>query len=266
LAAAAAAAKAAEASASNAEQGLQSVRQRVAALRISKSTPASSTARLTASGPAAGSWDDRAQGTAFMQRHPEVRNALRDYVRARAQFDFGPFLDSLQLPPDARERLEEYLMLGTGMGAHVPGDTSEQRQLTLSLGGPADTLKEKLEKEQSWLTEIVGPDALQQINDYRKEAYLRDDVVRIAGTLWDTDSPLTPAQASQLQTTLSNHQVTVKRRVTYDWDAVAAAAQSFLSPAQLSAIDGLRAQSQFNSILSRTAGAAATSGNPPPRP
>jgi len=268
VAAATVAAKAAKSKADDAEQALASVRQRVAALHATKSktAPAAGAAPAATSGSAADPWDDWAQGTEFMKRHPEVRAALRDYVHARARFDFGPFLDSLQLSPEARERLEEFMMLGTGMGAQVPGDTSGRHQITLSMGGTPAERQDKMEKEQAWLTETVGPDALERIDTYRKEAYLRDDVARIAGTLWDTDSPLTPAQASQLQTALSNHQTVVKRRATYDWDGVVAAAQSFLTPTQISAIEGLRAQAQFNSILLRPAGTAPTSASPPPSP
>jgi hypothetical protein len=242
-------ARTAEAEAQKAEHALTAVQQQLTALRSEKSNRAQAAAAVTSpsvNGPAAGPWDERAEGTAFMNRHTEVKDALRDYVRARAQFSYGPLLDSLTLTPEQRERLEMYLMGGAGMGAPVPGAPSDEHQLTLSLTGNKNT-----GGEEQWLKDTLGPDGMRLLNEYRKQMNTRDDAVGVAGALWDSDSPLTAAQAAQLATVFASHRTVVNRQQVYDWNGITSATSSFLSPSQMNAIEALRTQAQFNAILSR---------------
>lgn len=253
----------ADANVQNAEQRLKAVRQQIAAVQAEKSdrTPGPSVA--ASSGTKEVVWDARAEGSAFMDRHPEVRDALRDYIRARARFSFGPFLDTLTLTPEQRGELEVWLMRGASMGAKVPGDTSDERQLTLML--PMDAEPTILQRTK----DALGPEGMRRLNDYLSlsRRIATDDAAHVAGALWNSDSPLTAGQAAQLAKVFADHRKIENRKAVYDWDGIAAAAASFLEPSSLSAIEALRTQAQFNAILSRPVTSAPTAtGNQTPRP
>ncbi|HVU32485.1 MAG TPA: sigma-70 family RNA polymerase sigma factor [Opitutaceae bacterium] len=224
------------------------------ALQRQEPTPASAVSRRVAQtatsaphGLAGGDakWNPFAEGTAFMVRHPEVKQALLDYDRARSRFSYGPLFDSLGLTPDQRAKLELYLTRGQGMGAPIPGAASDQRQLTLSLSGAADT------PDNTWLKQTLGADALRQIADYANQKEARDWAVRVAGGLWDTDTPMTPAQGAELANTITAHRTLVNHTWKIDWAGVATDAASYLSAPQLTAIEAVRINDQFDQILNR---------------
>ena len=146
-------------------------------------------------------------------------------------------------------------MRGSGMGASVPGATSDERQLTFMLMGRDPS---EYAADDQWVKETLGPDGMRQLNEYRKKMIAREDAVRIAGALWNSESPVTADQAEQLATVFSDHRSVVNRRQVYDWNGIMAAAATFLSPSQLTAIEALRAQAQFNAILSRPVAAVPT--------
>jgi RNA polymerase sigma factor (sigma-70 family) len=258
----AARAQRAEADVQKAEYTLKAVQQRIAAVRPVRSNRATAPSVAASSGrngSTAATWDPYREGAAFMDRHPEVRDALRDYVRARARFSYGPFLDTLALSPEQREQMELWLMRGAGMGAMVPGAASEERQLTLTLPGYDNPATPQ------WMEDTLGPEGMRRLEDYHSRRNAVDDAARVAGALWNSDAPLTADQAARLANVFADHRKTDDRTQVYDWDGIMAAAASFLPPSGLSAIEALRTQAEFNAILSRPVSDAPTAtGNRPP--
>lgn len=204
--------------------------------------PGYPTGRLTT--PSAAVWDNVAEGNAFLVRHPEVKTALTDYAKARTRYRFGSLYSKLNLTPGQIERFEAVASEGTGMGAPAPeNEISSRRQLNLVTGD-----RPVAERERE-LESILGAEGMNELRQLRASLGSREIVNSVAGALWFTDTPLTPAQSDQLVSIL----FAAKTKSGRDWDTALISARTVLLPEQVAVLEGMRAQVKFNAILNRPA-------------
>ncbi|HEX3728499.1 MAG TPA: sigma-70 family RNA polymerase sigma factor [Opitutaceae bacterium] len=172
-------------------------------------------------------WDPRAEGDKFVARHPEVRKALDSFALASARWTYGNLVASFRLAPEASERVLSLLASGGSFGYSTP-DTKQELQLHFGGQDPAGA--------QATLPDLLSPDQLHELRQAENTSLARDQVSMIAGGLWDTPTPLTPDQAEQLTKIIG----WPKNGFDWDWSAIAAQAQSILSPAQVQAVANRR--------------------------
>lgn len=220
-----------------------------------------SDAALTAARPAAPvpvePRDPLSRGDAFLARHPSVKSAVADYARARADFRYSELYRRLNLEPHQIERFREIVSRGIGMGASDHAGAS----MSLSSGifdGNARTRE---------LTEVLGPDGYRAFQDYGLWIEpARDIAARVAMATWATDTPLSPERADALVSLISETRAIPgagRSRGSsfsrFDWDAVLAKAPALLAPAQIAALEAVRAREDLHAAYNRPVTPAPTS-------
>lgn len=185
-----------------------------------------------------------AEGEALMARHPEVRQALIEQRRAEKAGYYAPLLRSLRLLPAQVERFKD--LSAQGETALLTG--ANGKPILCSVGGD----RRQAEAE---LRILLGEDGFRQYKEWGDGGGAAfQTVIELGGTLYRTPSPLTAAQAETLQRILVEGRVAVdgSSRRHYDWDAILAQAKSFLSEAQIAALDYFQAQDSFDQALAQS--------------
>ena len=194
----------------------------------------------------AAAWNPVAEGTVFMARHPEVKQALADYAKARVNFKYGRLYEALHIPAAQLAQFQALMGRGTGMGTNGP----EGKDLTLMAGtgdfGPGEYGR--------LLSDLLGEEGAQKVLRFNWGLEEREPAAKVAGALWFTDTPLTPEQADQLVQIMVDHPA--KGMPTgifpgHDWDAIIAEAEPFLSAAQVAVLRGMQAEEQLNQAINR---------------
>lgn len=228
-----------------AEQDLAQSEKTLAEALATQATEARATAAAQAAQEAA-AWNPVAEGTAFMARHPEVRQALNDYAKARVNFKYRRLYEALHLTPAQLAQFQALMGRGLGMGTDGP----EGKDFSLRVGagdfGPGEYGR--------LLRDLLGEEGAQKVLRFNWGMDERETAAKVAGALWSTDTPLTPEQADQLvQIMVKNSAAGVKGSTFpgHDWDAIIAKAEPFLSAAQLDVLRGMQAEEQFNQAINR---------------
>ncbi len=223
--------RSAEENARTANERAAAVEERVRQLRRSIANAQADadvrTADITAAANEPAEWDPRAEGSKFMERHPEVKTALRDWVLGLARFHYGPFLQELKLPPAQAERFLELMSKTSGLLMPFgPGG----RQLEFSLS------------DEDWtktfgadLDNVLGSHGGAKLQQYQRSMKARDDVASLASSLAFSEAPMTGEQAAALTAAFVAHSETTpgKGQPVIDWPALRQAAQAILAPSQL---------------------------------
>ena len=214
------------------ERRLRQLRASVAKARADADANA---AELAAAAKQTAEWDPRAEGTAFMQRHPDVNKALHDWVLSRARFQYGPLLQQLHLSPAQADRFLELMTKSNRLLMPFgPGG----RQLEFSLGDD-----DGLRTLGADLNDVLGKDGMAQFHAYQHTMAAREDVTMLANSLAFSDAPMTAEQANALSAAIVAHTHATRGapRPVVDWPAVSADAQTILTPAQRPSFDTLEA-------------------------
>ncbi len=200
--------------------------------------------------------DSTAEGTAFMQRHPPVRQALADWFDGRTNYRFSAFYEQAGLTAD---QIGQFLALNRqgsfGMGL---GPTSPYLQFQLA---PPEAGRD-LERN---LAALLGPEKYRQYQRYLSTVPAREFTAQLASTLAFSPEPLTAAQFDQFTQALVSSGAVEPSRLgpTYNWTTIADSAASTLSPAQREALAALRAKADFDAAYSRAADAATSASTSP---
>jgi RNA polymerase sigma factor (sigma-70 family) len=188
-------------------------------------------------------FDPGAAGDAFLSRHPEVKEALGQYVRARVDFRFGELYRKLNLTPEQIRHFQD-LVGRAGMGS----DTADGREMQL-LWKPA----EPAQNTHNELQALLGDEGMRLYEELNRQEATRMMTVHITGALALSESPLTPLQADRLTEVLMANRPTPpagsKSPPRVDWDAVIVQALGFLAPQQIAILEGERAHDVYNRVL-----------------
>ncbi len=201
---------------------------------------AKAVAKRAAESAAAAERDPFAAGDAYMQRHPEVREALGVYGRARMNFRFTELYARLKLTPEQIAQFQDLAYNG-GMGATAP-DGSE---IQLMWGNSRDW-----GKTNEQLHALLGDEGMRLYQEIRDREESQTLAVRIAGGLWFTETPLTPAQSDRLVEVFQrNPKSDGQTRSGTDWDGAMLQAKEFLAPAQLAMLESERAYDRLDGAV-----------------
>lgn len=174
---------------------------------------------------------------AFFQRHPEIREVLREQWRATADGQYRPLFRSLRLTPEQIERMKDLLAQGVGSMITV-GDG--ERVIYRTDGDHSTAMAE--------LRQLLGEEGFRQYQEYdRLVLPAWQMTIQVAGALFDTEAPLTSAQGESLLGILANHRVpdpTGVGRPPFDWPAIMPLASQALSPRQVAVLDAYRAEDE----------------------
>jgi RNA polymerase sigma factor (sigma-70 family) len=171
-------------------------------------------------------------GTEFLQKHPEVKAALVANYRSQFAAEYGAFYADQKLTPEQIARFEDIQMramrriLGT---------------YTVTVGERQSTYQER----QDELRELLGDGGLVRLKDYERANPERTAVLQLASAVYFTDTPLTASQADALRAIIRRAPPAGPKTnlgiARINWDAVITEARSALPPAQVAALEDMRA-------------------------
>jgi hypothetical protein len=201
----------------------------------------------------------RQQAEAVMMRHPELRQAMIDQLRAMAAGRNAPLFRSLRLSAAEIERVVDLSIQGMSGRAMAGGV-----MVPYSVGGDRATAERELRQ-------LLGEE---RYAEYRAFATVgapaHRKVAELAGALYRTSAPLTLEQADRLQRIVAAHgeKVGGLPEPRYDWPAIMAQARGVLSEPQVTVLGYLRAQAEtghaVNQARSASVKAAADAGKMQP--
>ena len=117
--------------------------------------------------------------------------------------------------------------------------------------------------------ELLGEEGFRKYIEFDRTASAQVFTEKIGSVLCFTGAPLTAGQADELMKILASSQVTrsAAKPRRFDWDTITAKAQGILSPPQLTALAGMRAEDEFqqafNGFRASRSNPASTSGGSP---
>jgi RNA polymerase sigma factor (sigma-70 family) len=195
----------AEKSARRADEELAAARAEADALRATAAKPAAAAVAGSATAAGPGTIGPGTGAVDYALDHPEARAAFVDHEVLRAKARFDRFFKQAHLSPEQQEQfLKNLREFAEGkldfMGAirtygynaeNLPADPTTVAQMG------------RLEKQipanlQASMRALLGDDGFKEYQQYSNRLPLRNVVDEVAGQLYDTDTPLTAAQAEQL--------------------------------------------------------------------
>jgi RNA polymerase sigma factor (sigma-70 family) len=207
-----------------------------------RATPA---AKPTPAAPAA-TMSPMKKGDAFLARHPDVKAALDTWANAAVDGKWSAFYRSRGL---TAAQIEEFRFL-TRARSFVPNAEADGEMLQLFTGS-----RLKREETERRLRTLLGAEGYAEYLRIVETKPARDAAGEVAGALCFSDRPLAPAQYTRLIETLHAHRTAADPATRsaggFDWPAVTLEAASFLTPAQLAALDGVRAYDAFQDLWNR---------------
>ena len=176
---------------------------------------------------AAKSWDSVAAGKAFLQRHPEVVDAIRRRAIAFANANLWKFYQTPGLNPTQIAKLQV-------SAAETTND------MTLEVDGKKIQLSVTMEHDNGTQA-LLGEELFQEFLSYASDSLgyrpAMMATVRLSSDLWSTDAPLTSPQAEAMVEMLRGQFRGEFRKplqwASIDWNSIDAKARDILSPAQL---------------------------------
>lgn len=198
----------------------------------------------------AAGWDPKAEGDAFMKRHPEVRRELLAFMDGNTDFQFADLYRRLSLTPDQIQRFRELMRSHGGLSRNLDPDGNN----LVTLAAPP---REAASEWTAAMKALLGDEGMQLFTQISRDTAVRRTVAGFASTLAFSDEPLTAEQSAHLTAALSTARVspTPGRRgpQSYQWDQVIAASQGVLTPSQIAALDVMRAQEAYEKGYSQKA-------------
>lgn len=200
-----------------------------------------------------------AAGNAFMDRHPEVKQALLELYRANLAEMYGDFYRARNFTSAQREQFETFMLMDLTSLRQVPGPDGRQ----MALAGPDSGNREKrreFEKQLGWL----GMDGWQRLRRCLEQQPARRAMSEFARALYLTPTPLTPSQFEQVSSILSSARPS---QGVIPWDAILPDAARVLSESQFGFLKGIADQDRFrlalNEAVRNTPPAVMPAGNSP---
>lgn len=183
---------------------------------------------------AAGVWDPVAEGRAFLERHPDLKQALADSTDADTRFTFSGIYASLELTPTQIERFEALMREGAGRGIPLEGQWA---MLSPGTGMPMGELP-------SAMIALLGAEKFRKLWNYGRTAPDRRLATEVAGALCFSETPLLPTQSDQLVQIIAGSRARGPNDLPgeVDWRAVVIKARDVLSAPQLAVVESMYPQ------------------------
>jgi hypothetical protein len=213
----------------------------------SSATHAAVAAHRAAGTAKSATWDPVAEGKAFMERHPAVRQALINHENAQTNYQWSAFYELAGL---SQSEISDFQALMRQFSRFGRSRVQGMQDLQFQLGsGPAP------EERLGQIRALLGEERFRQFNEFSRSFSSRELAAQAAGALAFTPTPLVAEQFTGLVQRITENKAIqhTKTGPKIDWGIVTADAREVLTPAQLTALDGLRAQSEFNEEFSRVA-------------
>jgi RNA polymerase sigma factor (sigma-70 family) len=256
---------AAQQSAAAAEARIAEVQLSVAAALAAKSAersqaPASPATRK----PEPSTQDQIAAGQAFLAAHPDLKRVFTEGARARVASRYHSLYERFRLTPSQIERFEG-LMMGRYETLNVDFSPEGLPRMILSTSAEASQTEGEIGQR---VREILGEQGYQEYLDLRRPGGDYRTMLKVAGQLYSTPTPLTVDQAAQMQKILGESRQGDQR----DWSAVFERGHGILAESQLEVLRGLHAQDELNDAVNgakrrlQPASASSVKGVPPGKP
>jgi RNA polymerase sigma factor (sigma-70 family) len=180
---------------------------------------------------------------------PELQRLNLEQYRARLPQRFGPLYRALALSPEEIDQFETLLTLRSQISLNLAAarfarGLSETDPEFVALR--AEVQREQREPLHHTLRLLLGEAGYEEFLRYEKTNPVRPLVDALATSIYHTEAPLTPAQATQLTSLLAEIRGPGDSGradwTDLDWQQVTARAAGVLSAAQLDALQALRAQ------------------------
>lgn len=214
------------------EKQAQTLEAEVAELRKQIAEPRAAEAPVAASETKpAEAWDPIAGGEAFLQRHPAVRDALLAQKNAVVDSRYGPLYAALGWN---EEQIDEFRRLTRSAFLSLPG--TDPGPILVSTEPPLTS-----EARAPRMDALLGPEGTRRMEEFRAREPARTLAMRVATGLGFTAEPLTPEQAAALVDSIPLVTPAGRKTKEVDWNEVIAATQGILTPAQLPALERLKA-------------------------
>lgn len=199
--------------------------------------------------------DPKTFGTEFMQRHPEVKQALVAWFDEQAMTKFKPLFEKFHLTP---EQIEQFLVLAhenNWFGRAPDPTTNRYAQFSVNSGLSDQEVTTRLRA-------LIGRDGMKDYWDTFKRQSVTELTAKTAAGLVFSENPLTTSQAAQLTDVFSKYRQSGSDGPQFDWDKIEADARNVLSPAQLGVIDALRDEDELQKAYNSSAATGFSSISP----
>ena len=230
---------------------------KVAALRRALAA-ASNGASHAGAGASLGS--PKEAGRQFSAKHPEVETLTAAHARAGVERSYGPLLWALGLGAEKSLQFSD-LIAHQGSQAVIQWNTAlDPDHPSIETGSEAEILSSDRFAEK--MQALLGADGYQQFQNYRING-VQQIVQQLAGTLYSTDSPIAQAQAEQLVQVLAQSNPSYQNGgkipavSQINWNAALASARGVLSAPQMTALEGVMQNAEFDAAVSAAANKAA---------
>lgn len=175
---------------------------------------------------------------------PQFQQLSIRATRVSTRIDYAALSRTLNLTTVQIERFEELMAARAWNSMDLVG---AQVSLGLPPGDPALQAETSRQERafQSSLREILGDEGANQFSRYEAAAPLRNLLSQLAGNVYYTDTPLAPAQASELSQIITRHYPDLEnldsrwRTDPAAWEAILREARAVLAPAQLAALTAI---------------------------
>jgi hypothetical protein len=228
-------------------------------LRDAESAAAESARRAalaSAAAAKAAAQNPAAEGTAFMQRHPAVRQALVDWFDAQTNYSYSAFYEQAGLTKEQIaqfQALHRFGSFGRGLGPTTPYLQFQLNSL--------DSWREAEDE----MRVLLGPGTYQKYQAFQATIPAREMGAQLASALAFTPSPLTSPQFEEFTSALcaSHAMKMTPTGPEYDWTVITQNAAGTLTPEQQSVLAGIRAKSEFDAEYSHAAQPSSPAPNKP---
>ena len=185
-------------------------------------------------------------GRDFLERHPELRQAVTEYARAQMAALWRGYYRAHHLSAEQIDVLERAMTLDSGVLRRINGP--DGAPLTLTAPGFGDQAQRA--DAQRAVVAALGSDAIPELRDYIRQIPARRLATQLAGALYCTPAPLAPEQIDPfIQIVLDTGAVAPGWRGRYDWSAIHKNASAVLSAPQLAVLSGFEAQNSYEQAL-----------------
>lgn len=184
-----------------------------------------------------------AETNAYLARHPELHEALRQEVRATAAGRYAAFFRTHRLSPDQIERFLEIARPMFGMGYRFPGPDGADLQYS-----PTSAERQGVRRE---LQTLLGEQGFRDLLEYFEKADAVRLTAQLAGALYPSSTPLTLTQVDRLQQILRAREVRPNPTapLSLDWEAVMSDATGILTEPQMKVLRYIRTQEEIYETL-----------------
>lgn len=195
-------------------------------------------------------------GREYLARHPALKQALVDWFTAKAQFKYEPLFRRLDLTASQVAAFSTLMGGNTYFGEVGPGGQFLQ----------LETAAEPSPRERDeQLKLFLGEEGYRKYLDYERGTQAREWTAQIAGRLFFSDDPLSPAQAEMLAALLGQTSRTLRNQSPAYWEAVLTQSAAFLAPQQVRAVASIRTMLEVDAATDATRRAVVRPSNEPSR-